>query len=85
VKDGDPTVIALRKEIKGLENTVDAVRGVADSSLVNAVVARQWKNVHDIMADCDECVTSLTGALGNPDNRQHEDILQRIGSNGRLG
>jgi predicted oxidoreductase len=85
VKDGDPTVIALRKEIKGLESTVEAVRGVADSSLVNTLVARQWKNVHDIMADCEECVTSLSSALGKPDNRQHEDILQRIWKQWKIG
>lgn len=85
VRDGDPTVIALRKEIHGLETTVESVRGVADSPLVNALVARQWKNVYDIMNDCEDCVTSLNKLLGKPDMKLGDEILQRIWKQWKIG
>jgi len=78
VRDGDPTIIGLRKEIRELETTVEAVRSVADSSLVTQLVARQWRGVHRTLRECEKTVQELIAIMGRPDSTLRDDLIQRL-------
>jgi len=78
VQDGDPIVIGVRKEIEGMENTVRSVRSIADSQITNGLHASEWRNVHRILNDSEDCILQLSVSLGKPDSSQEATVLKRI-------
>ena len=77
VRNGDPTVIAVRKEIRGLQTAIETVsRCIADSSLMTAVVVHYWENVQVVLCECSETLESLHRLIGGP-NSDRQGVLNR--------
>lgn len=85
VRDGDPSVTNLWKQIESLERTVDQIRSVAESGILHVESMRHRKALQRSLKDCQDTLNEVNILLGHPDSGQRSELLQRIWNQFKVG
>jgi hypothetical protein len=85
VRDGDPGVIDLWKQIEGLERTVEQIRDIAESGILQTESFRHRQTLQAALKDCLDTLNGVNKRLGHPDISQRRELLERIWRQFKIG
>jgi hypothetical protein len=78
VRDGDPAVVGLWKEIEHLERTVEQIKRIAETSHLDGTSFGYYTSLESVLRECQQTINAVFAQLGRPNSDQSKDVLQKI-------